>query len=440
MDFIPNKNVHVIDAEPGSGKTTAIISMMNNNPDKKYIYIAPNLSEAERICAACPELHFEEPSDKNKTRSKSKDLLELIERYDNIASTHSLFERLTDETIDKLANRDYIFIMDETMSVLERFNMFPSIKYAKDSYLTSIVKANMETLLGFGVLEVDDLYRVSWVTDRALDGYRNVKEYSDRGLLYYMGGGALLWSYPVRVFDDSVFSAIFVLTYQFAHLTLKSYFDFYKIEYDSYFIGGKVTSFGVPGMELIKNNLHDLKFKQELKKNINIVDYPSMNSIGDRHGKNHFALSNSWYERASSEDFRLLSKKMTNFYMNYSDAKKDERMWTIFQKFQNRISGKYIRKNKDTLVEFNVRATNQYRHKKALIYPINRFHRPSTRNFFAVRGIPIDDSEMALSEMLQWLLRSRLREGKSIDLFVPSWRQRNLLIAYLNNESLDSIY
>ena len=46
----------------------------------------------------------------------------------------------------------------------------------------------------------------------------------------------------------------------------------------------------------------------------------------------------------------------------------------------------------------------------------------------------MDQSLYSLSEMVQFIWRSRIRNGEPIDLYVPSKRMRELLIAWLNDE------
>jgi phosphoribosyl-AMP cyclohydrolase len=47
-------------------------------------------------------------------------------------------------------------------------------------------------------------------------------------------------------------------------------------------------------------------------------------------------------------------------------------------------------------------------------------------------GVNLDEDLFALSEMIQFIWRSRIREGKPIDLFVPSGRMRTILKAWLD--------
>jgi hypothetical protein len=45
----------------------------------------------------------------------------------------------------------------------------------------------------------------------------------------------------------------------------------------------------------------------------------------------------------------------------------------------------------------------------------------------------INEDEWALSELIQWLFRSAIRQKEEIELYIPSERMRKLLIEWLNN-------
>lgn len=53
------------------------------------------------------------------------------------------------------------------------------------------------------------------------------------------------------------------------------------------------------------------------------------------------------------------------------------------------------------------------------------------------RYVSMDDEQenlWALSEMLQWIWRSAIRNGQKITVYIPSKRMRKLLLQWLNNE------
>ena len=51
--------------------------------------------------------------------------------------------------------------------------------------------------------------------------------------------------------------------------------------------------------------------------------------------------------------------------------------------------------------------------------------------FFTEKGVNIDEETWALSELIQWLFRSAIREENEINLYIPSKRMRNLLQEWL---------
>lgn len=64
-------------------------------------------------------------------------------------------------------------------------------------------------------------------------------------------------------------------------------------------------------------------------------------------------------------------------------------------------------------------------------YVINRYLNPFYKHFFEQRDIEIDEDNYALSELLQWIWRSAIRNGEEINLYIPSQRMRELLEGFL---------
>ena len=52
---------------------------------------------------------------------------------------------------------------------------------------------------------------------------------------------------------------------------------------------------------------------------------------------------------------------------------------------------------------------------------------PMIQKFFAHNGVKVDENAYALSEFIQFIYRSALREGEDIYCYVPSKRIRELL-------------
>lgn len=77
--------------------------------------------------------------------------------------------------------------------------------------------------------------------------------------------------------------------------------------------------------------------------------------------------------------------------------------------------------------------TNDFKHKKHLVYTINRYVNTVLYNYFKEKyQITIDQDAFALSELVQWIWRSAIRDGEEITVYIPSLRMRKLLIEWLN--------
>ena len=49
-----------------------------------------------------------------------------------------------------------------------------------------------------------------------------------------------------------------------------------------------------------------------------------------------------------------------------------------------------------------------------------------------MRDIKVDENSYALSELLQWIWRSQIRNGEPITIYIPSKRMRESLKNFLN--------
>ena len=52
------------------------------------------------------------------------------------------------------------------------------------------------------------------------------------------------------------------------------------------------------------------------------------------------------------------------------------------------------------------------------------------KRFFQFHEIKVNEDLFALSELLQWLIRSAIRNDEPIDVYIPSTRMRTLLEKY----------
>lgn len=402
------ENVKVIDSIMGSGKTTwAIQHMSEASEDKRFIYITPFLDEVTRIKKEVKGRTFKEPDDKNDEGRKMSSLKQLIADGHDVASTHALFSSADEELIDLIQGSGYTLILDEVMKVIES---------------VGVTKDDIETLIDSGRIEVMDDHRVVWKHQGYTEGkFNNVKVLANAGNLYMFRNMLLLWAFPPKVFR--AFSEIYVMTYLFRGQQQRAYFDMHGIDYDLY----SIKTDGDGRRSLVDYDRKSEK-REELIKLIDIYEGP-LNNVGA--GMYEFSVNK--LNNYSKETRDRIKANAYSFFNRHAKARAEHIMWTTLKTMRAEYSGRGYKKA-STFVEWNKRATNEYAERWALAYLFNRFCRPDETVFFQDNGIEFDEDLLAVSDLLQWIWRSRIRKGEPIKLYIPSYRMRSLLLAWSKYE------
>ena len=84
----------------------------------------------------------------------------------------------------------------------------------------------------------------------------------------------------------------------------------------------------------------------------------------------------------------------------------------------------------DTRVTLATRGTNDYAHCSHLIYLYDQHMNPLIARWLEDNSRAFDDA-YALTELIQWVWRSRVRKGQQITLYLPSPRMRRLMEEWL---------
>lgn len=398
--------VKIIDSIMGSGKTSYAIQKMNEDVENNYIYITPFLSEVKRIKEQCTNRRFSEPT--NLGNGKLESLHELLLKKKNIASTHALFKMSTDITKQLIKSNNYILILDEVMDVLEQ---------------VPLKKDDLKILLNDSqLIRVEDDGLVIWNEDK-LDyqtQYDHIKTMCLNKSLFMVNDFLFMWTFPIDIFDS--FSEVYVMSYLFDAQIQRYYYDLFNIDYTYYKVIKNVSD----TYELQKRDRLYNEDVSYLKDKIFILN-DKINDIGE----NEYALSVSWFKKKKNE---ILIKQLRNNVRNCFEhkfiSKSKDNMWTTFKEFKPTLSGKGYSKG---FVSVNARATNEYSHKHNLAYCSNIFLNPLVKQFFINKGIRIEEDIYALSELLQWIWRSAIRNNENINVYIPSSRMRNLLNDWLGD-------
>lgn len=395
--------ITVVDARMGRGKSSAAIRYMNRYKGaKRFLYITPYLNEVDRICEQCD---FDQ-SDSD-YMSKSAELKTHIRHGKNVAATHSLFYLMDEEALELVRANHYSLIIDESIQVIERLNV-------TDKDFALIISQ---------LADVGENGVVRW-KDKEYDGrFCDYKELADAGSLRMIDSALLNVMNPdmLRSFDE-----VFMLTYLFDGQYQKAYLDFFGFDYR------------IIGVELDEDgyrfsNAPDSPPPLDYRNLIHIVETPAMNKVGD--GK--FALSKNWFTRRGYDhpDIRALRNNLKKFFQGVPGGNHDSRLWTSFKDARDKLTDRRTGRFRNNFLQVSARATNEFRNRTDIAYMANRFVDPNLLKFFSERDIEINSDHFALSEMLQWIWRSAIRDNKPINLYIPSSRMRELLIDWMNSTS-----
>lgn len=406
--------VQIVDSIMGSGKTSWAIEYMKKRTDKHFLFVTPYLEEIDRIVAECPG--FVQPIDKKGKWSKSYDLKTLLKEKRSIACTHALFERLNTDTVNLIHDDgNYCLILDEVMDVLK--------------YQRQYKKAHIDELLKSKVLiaidqDIPNFAEIKPGPTKEFPEYRFIRQQAKAGRIILVYDYILMWLFPAGIFD--AFSEVWNLTYLFNGSHQRAYFDLYGVEYDKHTVWQKS-----PGVfsRIPYDPEKDSETIERARELINIYE-GDLNYIGWKHSRSVKSnpLSYTWLKKHPGKRTDL-SRCLYNYYRRAIDSTRESRIWTIFKKFKEHVeNGRY----KNNWVALNTRATNQYGDRSDLAYLINRFHNPEVMKYFELFGVAPDENQYALSEMIQWIWRSRIRNDKSINLYIPAKRMRDYLKDWLN--------
>lgn len=417
----------IVDSIMGSGKTTQMMDFMKKNPDREYLYITPYLKEVDRVKNEMGGTFVSPPED---AYGKQNAFKQFVKEGRNIVTTHSLFLRLDEEAENLLAKRRYTLIMDEVLEVVLPYNN------VREYGTQPMEPGDVPYMEEKGTIKLDEEGRVLWIeeTNHGKFKYSDVQSFLEKRTLV-CEERVLLWEFPMRVFK--LFQEVYVLTYWFKGTVFCYYLALHKVNYEMFSLrNGNLTP-----------HCSDVERRMELKRLITVIEDDRVNNVG----KVDNSLSKSWYTGGGDRVKRL--KTSINTVLKRYKVRSKDVMWTSFKRDYDRIRDKgytFVRRlskeeklalkgeNGDKklmcFVPCSSRATNEFRDRTFLMYLVNRYWNPELIKFFAHRGVAFKEKECARAEMLQWIWRSAIRDGKPITIYIPSKRMRKLLVDWLDGK------
>ncbi|WP_344341619.1 hypothetical protein, partial [Streptomyces rhizosphaericus] len=203
-----------------------------------------------------------------------------------------------------------------------------------------------------------------------------IKQLAQAGNLFVHRGRFIIWAFPAKIFE--AFNEVLVLTYLFDAQIQRYYYDLHGIKYQYKSVNYNGEKYELADYDKKKEN------RSEVMSLIDLYE-GALNDVGDR--KN--ALSSTWLRNSSDEKREDLKKKLYTFFNYHTKSKADEVLWTTIKELRRDDKNKkikginprgYSRQIKDErgdengpFVSLNLRATNKFRHTRALAYVFNRY-------------------------------------------------------------------
>ena len=384
----------------GYGKTTEMIN--NFTSDEKYLVIVPYLSEIQRVIKDSKPIKFLEPEAEVGTKTES--LHELLLTGENIATTHSLYPNLVQMADMGLLN-DYNIIIDEVPDVAN--TVLSKSKYSiQEFYIDG----------GYIVVDSDGLVYPTekWrnnqheVSDTLTDKIRTLAE---SGCLYLVNGSLFLWALPKRLLTAG--KSMTILSYKTNGSLLSAYLKKLSVPY-----------------ELIHDPIVEEQFRATAAELITVKDITAISKLklthsGQTHGKGH----KSYYSKVSNALKNLRAREIRDVPVENILITCLKECWASGEKTGVFAKGSKIA-NANWIAN-TTRGTNKYSHCSHLIYLYDQHINPAIAKWMKCDTRAFNDA-YALTELIQWVWRSRVRKGEPITLYLPSPRMRNLFIGWLN--------
>lgn len=423
----------------GSGKTTTAINYINSTEK----YYSNDSNERVMVCVPYREqidrFHKETKLKTPKDGIKIEHIKTLIKKGENILTTHALFNMFDFEIVDLLTNGKYKYDLfhDEQPQFFQGVIGGDRTGSFNNPVLDNIGQADLANLVANGVL-IKEQDKFIWNIQSPYNNekkivYAPLKNLSTVTDLYYYGANKFNESAPaclIALTKPEVFTAfnnVWILSYLLKDSIVDNYFTLNNISNVKYY------------------HIEDNQFKEGYK-----FEYPQgLKRINLHQGKYNFdfGLSKNWYfQNKDTEDLNTFIGKCCYNYVRstyYGESvKNSDYIWTTFSGYESDIVKGTKNFSKRRFVPCNTKATNEYIDSTIAIYLCNRYPNVMLDGLFSAKGINLDKELFALSELLQFIFRTNIREVRStkpVYVLVPNKRMRNLLADWLKN-GIDTQY
>lgn len=411
------KLIETLDALPGCGKTTAIFEYMSRNQDKRWLYLSPMKKEInERVPAEADRFGIsffiasEREEDEN-YKTKSAQVLDALRNGDNVACTHNLMLRFSDEHLEFIKAKKYQVVCDEELDLINGYN--------------SLTKADIKFLLDNKHISIsDEDGKVSFVSE--IEGemrYSEVKRFADFGCLYSAKSrnDFLVLQISPKMIDAA--SRFILLTYNYSGSIMDTFM--------------KMHGYQSCAFSEVKTYKDTNEVIKELKSLIEVIETPSVKAW---HRKSNSLSATWWKDTASQEDIDNLSKVVSNLMKNNGKTSSDcmVTLPKILTTGRKKFTSRRINMDQSFVVS-TARATNEFAHKDTAFHLLNIYPVQPVKTYMQDMGFSCDDDVYALNTFIQWLFRGCIRNGKPMKVFIFSKRMHSLFTNWLDSQKTQPV-
>lgn len=450
--------ISVLDAMPGSGKTTAITQFLKDKELNHVIFVSPFKSEVEDELPKrkLKGLNYVHPtSGKDGKVTQLNKLIRLGDtssgnRLHRITCTHSAFTRLSSEIFDQLGN--YTLIIDEALDVIAQLD---ELRQFSDYILMNSGTVNSEKRYQFNDLS---WFNAAHSSDKEVfnetgDGYKDTMfrlcQMASMNQLYRYSEGNWFRMLPIELITKA--KRVIVMTHGFENSFMHCWLKLHDVTH-SYIDNTKL------GL------VSEVNLKRNLCNNLQFLDVPrTIQTLAEgRRGYESLSVAH-WKALKKDGKIYYLSKALNNIVKEKMLADKGNVFWTCPKNFRADVEANASRlKGKITLeVPFevadtelddvseldtqkgtehsswlpcNIKARNDFRHITNCLYAFSLNPPPAILNLLeATSGLKKTEIEATfkLNNLLQFIFRGSIRENKPMKLCIIPETTRGLLDAFL---------
>ena len=410
MKPIDKPHMTIIDRPCGTGKTSAF--MRSFDPDKRYLVVTPLLSEVKRIINNA-NVPFHEPTTEGESATKAEDLQDLLLEGCNVVTTHKLYQQIA-----RLAQKGYLdghhIIIDEVLDVCRQVDGKTPRSFQK-FYLED----------GFATVDKDGKVNPTALWDAEFDAVSDtlaphLYHLATAGMLYIVDGQFFMWVLPEELLRAG--RSITIYTYLADGSMLLAYLRKLNIAY--------LHDTDADAEQAIRDKAKELITIETIP----VLEGQAFSYSGQTKSKGKAARE----KKVGNALKKLRENKLRNVSMEnvlvtcakgnwFKDGKSGSAKPTPggFAKNSRMFTSA-------TWISNTTRGTNEHAHCSHLVYLYNQHMNPFIRRWLGLAHSRSADDAYALTELIQWIYRSRVRRGEPITVYMPSKRMRDLLSNWMN--------